>query len=51
MNYLKSLYINFELFSVVIFVMSILVISYLVGDYENVGVLILILLGIYFVVF
>lgn len=51
MNYLKSLYTNPELFSAVIFAMSILVISYLVGDHENAGVLISVLLGIYFAVF
>ncbi len=51
MNFLKSLYNKPELFSAVIFAMSILVISYLVGDHENAGALISILLGIYFAVF
>ncbi len=51
MNYLKSLYTNPELYSAVIFALSILAISYFVGDHENAGVLISVLLGIYFAVF
>ncbi|TPV57371.1 hypothetical protein FJ444_13340 [Aestuariibacter sp. GS-14] len=51
MNFLKSLYHKPELFSAVIFALSILVMSYLVGDHENAGALITIMLSIYFVVF